>query len=345
MSSGAEVIVGAAKGAVWGTAALCGANHGVLITRESLSKTVEQLIGGEAGVAWGVAQDQGLINCQGNLEMYARYEAPAWGFLMALALGAAGTPSEESPGAAYKHTLTLADNLDGVFCSMAMYKGFSVHEYASVKVVGFTLTGQAGGALEASFEVIANDRSINTTTGINTTTTTVSITAPSYVGKILFRHAVFRINEASGGALADIDAVKLAEWQLTFKRGITVVNSNQQTTDEPTNDGEPEASMRLTFPEYTTDAYLEALGSGTPMKFDATFTGGLITGAYYQELYLECPRCVPRMVQDPNVDGASRLQDSIEFNLRGATAAPSGMATTKPFLMTLQNTYATDLLA
>ena len=118
--TGREILIGLKKAATWGTAVACGANDGTLIISESLSQKIEELLDDSAALAFIQRTDQGKIDVAGNIEAYLRYEG--LDVALALIMGTAGTPSKESTTYAYSNSYVMADDLAGLFATIAIKK-------------------------------------------------------------------------------------------------------------------------------------------------------------------------------------------------------------------------------
>jgi len=118
-----------------------------------------------------------------------------------------------------KRVPQMADT-DGLFGTLAVYKGVSVHEYPSCKVDGFTISGEAGQPLNITFNLICDDLNLNTTEGTNTAAAMAALTLPAPGNRILFRQGTFLLNDATAAALSDNDRIHPSRFSLTFKRGL-----------------------------------------------------------------------------------------------------------------------------
>lgn len=346
MKTGRDFIAAAVLGATWGTAVAAGAGNGVLLTEENLTHVPELLPDDSAGQAFIHDEDQGLLTVGGTIGGYMRYIGLE--FLLAAIMGTAGSPSQQAATAAYEHVLAIADDLIGIFGSLAFSKGYSVFEYPSVKFHALEIRGEAGQPLRFTITGIADDRNINTSSGTNNNTTIATVTVPESDNRILFRQGVWRINAQDGAAIDDDDKIYPSAFTLTLTRQMERVFDAEglQSTGEPGETAFPEAMLRLEFPKYAADTYLSLLAAKTNQKADIVFTGALIEDTYYRGLTLEFPNLVPRAMDEPGVSGASRLTQAIEFNCRGASSAPTGMSgITLPFQATLMSTLASDPLA
>lgn len=318
MSTGREIIAAFKKATTWGAPAACAQNDVLLITSESVTRNREQLQDDSAGLAYVSASDQGLITCGGELEAYLRYQGLET--LLAMVMGQAAEPVDNGDGS-YTHQLDPAAATDGLFGTLAIHKGYSVHEFASAKVDGFTISGKAGQPLSVSFSLICDDRVINTTSGVNANASFGTLRAPNAGNRVLFRQARFLLNDQSADALGASDEIRPSGFTLSFKRNLAGdhLAGGNDVIAEPLPTGLPELSLELEFPVYTSDVFLNDLGSDTRKKMIISFSG-----ASGQGLNLTMPH-VALTNAEASVNGAGKITHPVSAVLLAPTSAPAGM--------------------
>lgn len=241
------------------------------------------------------------------------------------------------------HVYQLAENLDGIFDCLVYLNGPAVDEYTSIKWTGFTIEGEIGGALMITFDGIAIDR--ETGSVVNTTTTFLNVTTPETANRIYYDQGVIRMNTGSGAALGVGDKIYPGKFSFRFGRnmaGVYGVGGSFNLIDEPSAAGLPECKLTLTFPRYTAATYFEDWDAGTAKKIDLVYTGSLIAGSSYRAFTLEIPNAQLSNVDAPVVDGI--IEHPLEFDVLGREAAPTGMAVTLPFQITMTNDFCGDPL-
>lgn len=344
MSSTKEAKAAFKRAQTWDTPVLLSQADAIIMLKEKISRSREHLADDSAGQPFHTAADQGLITCGGDLTCYLRYQGLE--ALMALGLGQAGTP-EDLGGGAYAHSLRLSALTDGLFGTLGVYKGFSAHEYPSVKVDGFTISGEAGQPLAIVFHLIADDLNVNAAAGVNTALSLGAIELPAPTGRALFRQGSFLINDAAGAALDSSHAVAPGKFSLSFKRklvGDHLAGLGDRIA-EPTAAGFPEISFNLEFPAYTSDTFLNDLGADTRKKMKMVFTGEAIGGGHSQTLEVLLPHLALTNAEAA-VDKAGKIAHPLTFDVLGAVDAPAGMEEiTAPLAVNLINGWATDALA
>lgn len=343
MASGREIIAAFKKAGTWGTAVACGALNGLLILNEQV-KGGPEYEPDDSLQTWAKQGDLGAKKYEGDLIAPMRYRG--LGLLMACAMGTAGTPAQQGGTAAYLHTLQLATSTEGTFGTLAFDKGHSVWEYASCKVEGFTIKGEAGKPLTIAFHLVCNDLARNTSSGTNNNTTMASVTVPDTQRRVHMRQGVFRINGQTGDAFDSDDIIYPSAFELVFKRKLSRDHvAGSDAIQEPLNDGKPDITLKLDFPKYTADTYLDAFVNETYQKMDIKFTGAQISGAYYYGLNLYFPnlKCTNA---EAAIAGPGKIVHPLEFDCLGCDSAPTGMtALTVPFKVEIQNLLTTNLLA
>jgi len=345
MASGKEFKAAFKKAAAWGTPVAVASADALLLTSEKLVKSVEHLPDDSAGQAFHAQRDAGLITCSGDLSAYLRYQGLET--LLAMAMGAAGEPGLAGMTSAYAHALRLADDADGLFGTLALYKGLSCHEYAGCKVDGFSLEGEAGQPLSVTFNLICDDMAINTTGGVNTAAALAALAAPPAGNRVLFRQGAFRLNDAAGPALDSADAIHPNRFSLSFKRGLKgdYLAGGDDKIAEPTAESFPEISLSLEFPTYTSDTYLSDLGGDARKKLSIVFSGDEIEPGYAYQLELLIPHLVITNAE-ASVDKAGKIAHPVTCSLLAAGAEREGMAgVTAPFALNLINAKSSDPLA
>lgn len=249
--TGREILVGLKKASTWRTAVAAGVNDGLLILSEGVRQTLEHIDDDSLGLAFIQRTSQGKIEASGSLELYMRYEG--LDVLIALIMGTAGIPAQPNPlyTSVYKHSYVLADNLNGLFATLAILKkSDKVFEYPSVKFHQFSFSGEMNAPVKLTVEGIANRLELASV--INTAATMVNITYPDKSNRIIVnKDAYIRLNDESGAALASGDAIYPASFELTFNRPMdaSLVIGNKDV-DEPVGEGFPEITLTLNFPRY-----------------------------------------------------------------------------------------------
>jgi len=248
-------------------------------------------------------------------------------------------------GAASTHSYQLANNLDGIFLTLAFLNGVGIDEYPSAKVHSMSIGGGIGKALEVKFGLLCYDRVTGSV--INTTVTFANVTMRESANRIYYDQGVIRMNASSGAGLGAGDKIYPDSWELTLARkmsGVYGLGGSFNLIDEPSNDGLPECKLKMDFARYTASTYFAAWDASTIQKIDLTYTGALLSGATYRSLLIEIPSAQLSNVDLPVSEGI--MKHPLEFDLLGCSASPTGMTagTTLPFRLTLVNGFGGDPL-
>lgn len=368
--SGVEIKIAAKKAATWGTAVAAGANDGFLCLPTSLKRSADLIVDDSLGTYFSTDGTPGAVKVAGDLPAYARYDG--FDLLLALFMGTAGSPSTHTAGTNSKdYVYKFATNTDGLFCTIAKNMKNYIAEFPSCKIEKISIKGEVGKPLQFVFTVEGNNIVYNTSSGTNNQTTFNSVTVKEVANRIQFGQGVFRFNVQSGAALSSGDKVYPTAFELTAERkqsGVYgqfttgVSGNNQELIDEPTNDGKPVITLKLTFPRHastaaTVPAFLTALNADTRYKGDIVFTGKIIEGSIPRVFGLSFPNLQIKTVDV--TDAAGIIQEPVEFAVYSASAAPLGMTSsdalpsgktagfniTDPFVISGTNQQSTDPLA
>lgn len=325
--TGREVKCGIKKASAWRTAVTVGANDGFYILNEGIGAKEPKYIDDDS-----LGQDD--IRCTykvaeqvvgANLNGYLRYNH--WDLLLALALGAAGTPSQVS-GTAYSNVYSPASNIDGYFATLAIKKAnttYGIWELPSMKIHGFTIEGAIGELAKVTFNFAANK--IETINATNDSTAIGNLTFPTgcNIARMDTRFKI-RMNAQAGGALADSDKIYPKKFTLTYNRPISTEEFEASWDDmsEPIQDGFAEASLALNFDKYNLDTFMSAIESETQYKLDILFEGAIITGSTRYQIRIDVPK-VQWKRGEATVSGPGKIPHDVTGRLFAVDAAPTGM--------------------
>ncbi len=347
MSSGREVVAAVGNGSTWGTAVLAGALDGLLITGEGLGAGApEDMVAEEAGIGFQQTSEAGDVNIEGTLSGFLRYDSALWR-LIALGMGSAGVPSTVDTSARL-HTFDFLDTLSGLFATIGIDKGPEVWEFASAKVIGFTISGSVGEPVTFEATLRCDSLARNTSSGTNNNTTMASVTYRSKALRVLMQHLTFRMNAQSGGALGGGDAINISSFSLSVTRPQSQDHIAGQTgIIEPVEDGLPVVTLEIAIPEYTAATRFDEIVAHTVNKADLTFDSGTLAGAASQnyDLTISIPQLI-LTAGESAVGGPNKLVQTFSGRCEEAQSAPTGMTgITKPFRALVHNKHVTDELA
>lgn len=340
---GVEVVAAFKKAAAWGTAVVLGAGDGLLILPPSVARAQEKLIDNSLGLYFPQADDPGLITAAGDIPMYLRYDSID--LLLALCMGqTGGAPVQQGATTAYSQAIILSDDLDGLFATWALDNNVNINEIPSLKITGFTLSGEMGQPLQVTFNCLGYDKVYDSI--INTQVTFGNVTIPEAKNRVLMSQGVFLMNDQDGAALADpADVIGPNSFELAFTRTMEGVYSADAglRINEPCNSGMPEITLKLDFPRYTSEDQKLDWVNGQNKKLEITFTGALIEAPYNREFQLRFPNLSLTNAESAIEEGI--IKEPLEFSVLAVDVAPTGMTITRPFKINLINTETADVLA
>jgi hypothetical protein len=338
------------KATVWNTPAVAGVGDGLLCLPTGIRQGDAALeVDDSQGLFFSVDGNVGAIKVEGDLPGYLRYDG--CDLLLALFMGTAGIPTLHEGGTlSHDYVYPMADNTDGLFATFVRHWKNYVEEIRSLKIAAITIKGERGKPLQLIAKCIG-DAAVQD--GENDATTYASVTLVETANRVMFSQGVFRLNDQGGSALSAVNIINPNSFELTATRKISGVyngnvigsgNGARDVIDEPTNDGMPEITLKLTFPRHTAKTRLTELGSDLRKKMDVTFTGNIIEGAIPRVFKLELPHLQYKSVDI--VDEAGIIKEPVEFVCHGCTTAPAGMTgLTVPLRISGTNQRATNPLA
>jgi hypothetical protein len=351
--AGSELKFAVKKATTWGTPVAAGVLDGFLSLATGVKRQADVIVDDSLGSFFVQGATPGAVKVEGDIPLYLRYEG--CDLLLALFMGTAGVPVTHAAGTLSKdYVYKWLASTDGLFATFVKHMKNYIAETPSMKVTGITIKGEAGKPLQLIVNVTGNDVVTNSATNTTTTfTTNVTIPAEGIGNRVSFGQGVFRMNAQGGAALAVGDVIAPSSFELTAKRKVSGVlgqyktaftGNTQDVIDEPTNDGQPEITLKLQFPRHTAVTRLDALGNDTRYKMDMTFTGALIETTIYREFAIKFPHLMMKSVDVQ--DEAGIIKEPVEFLVLPATAAPLGMTgITDPFWISGVNKRTTNPLA
>jgi len=349
--TGAEIVYGMRKGAIWGTAVACAAGDGFLGLPWSADPDNSTVVDDSLGQFFATDASPGQTKLEPTVNMYLRYNDEVVLSMLAALFGTAGAPTTHASGTLSKdHLLKIAKQVDGLFFTLAAKLGTGfVEEIPSWKVAKLEITWETGKPVQMKFSGPGFDLVVDST--INTLATFNSVTILETANRGYMGQTVFRMNDASGGALTGTDKIGPSKVTLTLERKLTGVygsyvdaGAGRDLIDEPTNDGLFSGSLSMTFPRTSSNTARLKIKGNTSQKMDITMTGPIIENAIPYMITFTLPNLKPKKIANPHKQGI--IENTREYDVLGATTAPTGMTgQTDPCWCALTNKITTDLLA
>jgi hypothetical protein len=259
--------------------------------------------------------------------------------------GAATYTSDSiAPGSgAYKHTLSMADNTDGIFFTYAVEKGTKIHVVPSFKPTKLAFSVNAG-----MIKLSVSNRGSKVTDASAIVTAVSAVTYPAIHNstRAKYGQAIFLMNAQAGGALAaPTDVVKPKQFTLELERKMDSEHGpGSYTIMEPRSNGKPTVKLTQDFAHLNAanELYFAQWTAQTEKKENITVTGPVIVGTHAYSLAFDLPRL---HIEDCDMPDASIIPNKLVMRSLTADSAPTGMTgITKPLTCTIINTRATSFL-
>jgi hypothetical protein len=338
---------GARKASVWRTAIATGANYGLNCKAISGFNPSRDLL---------VAQEvDSPLPFSGALNIYKPqdftitsdmlYSPGALGMLIASLFGTAGTPAGPTDTTAYTHTFQWANSNGGLFATVAVEMPGIIFECPSAKVTEWTLKSAAQGFVQS--EVKCRGNLIKDSSTVNTATQMDALTYNERDNYVRYEFQNVKMNAQSGADVTGATALEVTSVEVSYKRtghdGVAV--SGYSDIAEPAEGGYPDIRIKLKFPhmDAVNKLFLATAIAETTQKMLIKYTHNVLAGAAtaYYSMSLYFPRL--RMLC-PEASWDDIVSYGIELIAEEATAAPTGMTYTRPYV-TLVNKKSTDYLA
>lgn len=337
---------GARKATTWRTAVALGANYGLNCKSISGFNPSRDLL---------VAQEvDSPLPFSGALNIYKPqdftitsdmlYSPGALGTLIASLFGTAGAPAM-SDTTAYTHTFQWANSNGGLFNTVAVEMPGIIFECPSAKVLEWTLKSAAQGLVQSEVKLRGN--LIKDNSAVNTATQMDALTYNERDNYVRYEFQNVKMNAQSAGDVTGATALEVTSVEVSYKRtghdGIAV--SGYSDIAEPAEGGYPDLRVKLKFPhmDAVNRAFLATAIAETTQKMLIKYTHNVLAGAatVYYGMSLYFPRL--RMLC-PEANWEEIVSYGIELIAEEATAAPTGMTYTRPYVQ-LVNKRSTDYLA
>lgn len=247
-----------------------------------------------------------------------------------------------APGSgAYQHTLSMDDDIDGVFFTYSTPKGSKMHVVPSIKPMKAAFSFNTG-MIKCGLGV-RGSRLIDNS-AIVTTYAAVTTKLPRHRAKV--GATVFRMNDQTGDALDSGDVVKVKQFGLDFERKADSEHgSSAYTIMEPRSNDKPQVNLNLEF-QYVNavnELYFADFTARTEKKIDITITGPTIVGTHTYSIQFILPRL--KISKPPEMPDSGLIPLKLDMRALQATSAPTGMTVTKPLTCIIVNTISSAMVA
>ena len=298
IGKGFEGILGVKKEATWGTPVAV--NEDIPFVSESFGREIEkhadEVLRGKAGAGASIAGNKTFpftVPCKLTYEDLD--------LLIAIAMGAAGTPSAN--GGLYDNTYSLAENLAYAFTA-AVYKGVSVWEYAGCKIDTMKISGEANKPLDIEFGGVSKDLDLDSAT--NTSGVLTGLDTEDAASKIMFSDLEFKIAAQTNALSGESEkGIKSFELSLANNMALDHFDNTGLVILEPQRNGFREVKLTFAVPRYEADTYLDWRDADTALHAYLKFT----SGNYLFDIHL--PKLKIDKAEAP-VGGPGLIEQSIE---------------------------------
>jgi len=345
-----KVGINIATTTAWGTATAVGAGDGVWVTDDlkvQLKMQVDEddSAGQDFITSMQVANNEAV---KAEVPTFLHYNDAFQNVLWALACGTGGTaPSQVGTTTGYTNTFEPATNKTGLFATIVTDKVQYIEEVPSAKCTGWELSFGDNGRAEITWMFVGNKAKVDSS--INTATQVSALTFPTQGMRAFFKQAVFRVNLASGGALATTDALTITDLKISYQQPMDALFvAGLDYIIQPEDDKYPEISVEWTFArlDSASDDYIAYHRDNTAVKADLTLTGPTGAGAGNYSILMQFPRLIVTEAPVVFKKGAENVAPSVKAMAYKASSAPTGMTgVTKPFRVTTTGISSTNPFA
>ncbi len=247
--------------------------------------------------------------------------------ILAQAFGTAGSPVQQGGDDAYRHTFSIADELEGIFGTLVIYhKGFVVREYTTCKVNGFTFAVENGQRSKVTFPLIPHGLNYNQTSGTNNFTSVQNLSLPTNRDFASFRQMRVYINDYDGADFASGDEVYVSSFELVMNNNMAtddVTTRFGHLVDEPVCDGFCEVTGTINISKWATFKRSEQNIDKSRLKMKVMFTGPVCDGSTNFSLTWWFPN-VQITTAEHSTGGPQRVPENFEFKGHRALTLPTG---------------------
>lgn len=271
------------------------------------------------------------------------YSPGTLGTLIALLFGTAGSPATIDTSAK-AHTFQWANACSG-FASVAVEMPGIIFSCPSALPIEWSLKSSAGGFVQSELKMRGNK--IIDNSAVNTLTQMDALTYDERINHIKYEVQNVKMNAQSAGDVTGATAFEVTNVEVSYKRtghdGVAV--SGYSDINQPAEGGYPDIRIKLKWPHMDANnkTMLATAIAETTQKMLITYTHNVLAGASteYYSMKLFFPRL--RMLC-PEASWEEIVNYGVEFIAEEASAAPTGMTYTRPYVV-LTNKRTTDYLA
>lgn len=345
--TGADTIIGFTMSSIWGTAVECGAGDKMPVESFAWSNNTSELMANDIGDGNDMVSsvEPGTTNPTLSITEKMFYDGPSIERLALLF----GADSASVSGDGDLHQITYDPDRADLYGTVAWENtAADAAEMETGLPTGATITIAPNDYMRQSMEYLGNDIVIEPDeTTVNTVATLANCTLAD-VNRIVVRpDDGLWINAQSGGALSSADCEPITDMTVTFTRALEIVQEVRceagNGVPRSTGDMPFVAEIVVNFRSLDKMDYFNAVKAGEEFKAQFTVTGPLIGGSTYRTFKLFFPRL--KVVVDPTGDKTNTTENpySVTFKALVASANPTGMSDTYPYVEVVNDRTAAYL--
>jgi len=334
--TGADTLIGMKFASTWGTATTCIAGDKLPVESFSPSNNTTEVSANDIGDGNDMTSDSilGATNPTISLTHKMFYDGAGIEALAVLF----GTAAVAVDGDGDKHTLTYNPDRASKYLTTAWENTTTdAAEMETGIPSSASIAATPNEYLRNTLEILGNDILIEPDeTTVNDNASLASVTNADENRIVVRPDDGLWINSQSGGALSISDCEPFTDLTLNYNRGLEIVQEVQCASGNglPRSTGEMPfmVDIPISFRSLDKADYLNAVKNGEEFKAQFTVTGPLIGGTTYYSATFYFPRL--KIVADPDASKNNTGENpySLTFKALVASANPTGMASTYPYV-------------
>lgn len=267
---------------IWFTpVAVTNPNYLFLLT-ESVLKNKENINDLSLANPFVECSDLSNIDCFGDIETYLHFNKGTNDIIEKLMFLSMGKETLTLLNAVVSNRkLELNNNIYGKFGTLAINKVNAVHEFPSVKTLGFNISGGIDEILKLKFSLLCNDRNIDSVVNPLSLLRTIEAFEQADVDNIIpisLRYCTILIDDYGNAISTEFP---ISSINFNFRRNLTgdyVANGNTNLNEiiEPVTDGEHEIDLELVLATYDINEFIENFDLDTFKHAELSFVGPTI---------------------------------------------------------------------
>lgn len=338
--TGAETKIGLVKASTWGTAVAVGA--GDLIQLNSLSPAGDNETFSTNNIGSGLGMETDVVSgnevYSASLDMQVGYENGA-DLILAAFLGDPQSPTEQNVGEGdYLHQILASTGIhsNDYLTLVAHATSTETIEFPTCSVESITLShSNPQSPLNLVANLIASDFEEASTTNTFAVVDAATLRDPNNNKTNVRKSSEWRINAQSGGALSSSDNICVIGATIEMTRPQEIINEvcGDASSPVPSASDFLTGTVTLEFKDLEDLSYFTSFKDGDTFKAELLIDSGIQIGAGGNySMNFKFPRLKIVSFPDYSVEDAGNNGYSLTFQILAATANPTGMDSTRPYV-------------